>query len=90
MSETRQFGPDEAGELRKTNESEPQPAAQRQLWDYYIGELERPHGPKAAWEALASVFLNVAIRALGKKAAIANLRAMADWLESNDTKRALN
>ena len=32
------------------------------------------------------MFLNVAIRALGKKAAITELRRMADWLERTDTK----
>ena len=58
--------------------------------DYYVGELERPFGPPVAWEALPSVFLNIAIRALGKKEAITELRRIADWLERTDTRRPPN
>ena len=65
-------------ELQKTASSAPQHPAQKQLMGYYIGELERPFGTRVAWEALASVFLNVAIRALGKKEAITELHRMAD------------
>ena len=77
-------------ELERTASSAPQHPAQKQLMDYYIGELERSFGPGLAWEALASVFLNVAIRALGKKEAITELRRMADWLERTDTRRPPN
>jgi hypothetical protein len=36
------------------------------------------------------VFVNVAIRALGKEEAITELRRMADWLERTDTRRPPN
>jgi hypothetical protein len=41
-------------ELEKTASSTPQHLAQKQLMNYYVGELERPFGPHVAWEALAS------------------------------------
>jgi hypothetical protein len=41
-------------ELEKTGSSAPQHPAQKQLIGYYIAELERPFGPRVAWEALAS------------------------------------
>jgi hypothetical protein len=74
-------------ELRKTASSEPEQRAQKQLFDFYRDALELPFGPRVAWDTLATVFLNVAVRALGKDEAIASLRRMADWLESNDTRR---
>jgi hypothetical protein len=77
-------------ELEKTGSSAPQRPAQRQLMNYYIEELEMPFGPRIAWEALASVFLNIAIPALGKKEAITELRRIADWLEHTDTRRPPN
>jgi hypothetical protein len=77
-------------ELQKTASSAPQHPAQRQLMNYYIEELEIPFGPRIAWEALASVFVNVAIRALGKEEAITELRRMADWLERTDTRKPSN
>ena len=76
-------------ELERTASSAPQNPAQKQLMAYYIGELERPFGPGVAWEALASVFLNVAIRALGKEGAITELR-IADWLERTHTRKPPN
>ena len=77
-------------ELRKTQSSEPQQPADRALWDFYIADLERPFGPKAAYQALATVFLNVGIRALGKEEFIADLRKAIDWLEKTTTTRPPN
>ena len=75
-------------ELEKTASSAPQHPAQKQLMGYYVRELERPFGPSVAWEALVSVFLNVAIHALGKKEAITELRRIADWLERTEHPKA--
>jgi hypothetical protein len=36
------------------------------------------------------VFINVAIRAIGKKEAITELRRMADWVERTDTRTPPN
>jgi hypothetical protein len=47
-------------------------------------------GLAVTWEALASVFFNIAIRALGKKEAITELRRMTDWLERTDTRKPPN
>jgi hypothetical protein len=37
-----------------------------------------------------SVFLNVAIRSLGKEEAAAELRKLVPWLENNETRKPLN
>lgn len=75
---------------RKTISSGPTHPAHRRLWDFWLADLDRQFGPKIAYETLGTVFLNVAIRSLGKKGAIADLRRMAALLEGNETTRTLN